>query len=61
MTQMKSAKRTKKGRLAKATSKSRKKPVRIVGGTGRIPKDILDTPGPACPGAVEILIADRNR
>jgi len=38
-----------------------RKRVRISGGTGRVPKDILETPGPACPGAVEILIADRNR
>ena len=37
-----------------------RRPVHIVGGTGRIPKEIIDTPGPACPGAVELLIADRR-
>ena len=61
MVPVKSAKQTKKGTLEKATSRPKKKPVRIAGGNGRIPEDILDTPGPACPGAVEILIADRNR
>lgn len=61
MATVKSVKQTKKGKSEKATSKPKKKPVRIEGGTGRIPKDILDTHGPACPGAVEILIADRNR
>ncbi len=61
MAAVKSAKQTRKGKPNKATSKPRKKPVRIAGGTGRIPKDILDTAGPSCPGAVEILIADRNR
>jgi hypothetical protein len=58
---VKSVKQPKKRKTEKAISRPTKRRVRIAGGTGRIPREILDTPGPACPGAVDILIADRNR
>lgn len=73
MALVKSAKKTKKAKPRSAEKSARKgakngarkprgsKKVRIAGGSGRIPEEILETPGPACPGAVELLIADRNR
>jgi hypothetical protein len=70
MAVVKSARQTTKGKRGKATPKIGKsgaprtrgaKRIRIAGGSGRIPDEILETPGPACPGAVELLIADRNR
>ena len=68
MASVKSAKRSKKTKAAHGRSKSAKNGaskskgrLRIAGGSGRIPDEILDTPGPSCPGAVDILLADRNR
>jgi hypothetical protein len=70
MAVVKSAKQTKNSKPSKARDHSSKngagkarraKPVRIEGGSGRIPSELLEEPGPSCPGAVELFLRDRNR
>ena len=58
---VKSAKQTKKKKPAKPASKAKRRRVRIQPATAPVPREILETPGPAFPGIVEILLEGRNR
>lgn len=47
-------------KAAKPKKRARRRRIKWGGGDGRVPDEILNTPGPWCPGIVDLIIEDRK-